>query len=77
MHGKKPWFRVKRHGYGVGLPIAWEGWLLLALFAGATVLAAASFSKLVSCVVLVFLTPIVILIARFRSDDVWRWRDGD
>jgi len=27
-HGK-PWFAVKRFGYGVDLPIAWEGWLLL------------------------------------------------
>ncbi len=28
---KGPWFRAKRHGFGTGLPMVWEGWLLLAL----------------------------------------------
>src|SRR3546814_14272282 len=27
---ERPWFRAKRHGYGTGLPIAWQGWVLLA-----------------------------------------------
>ena len=27
---KKPWFRAKNHGYGTGLPIAWQGWVMLA-----------------------------------------------
>jgi hypothetical protein len=22
----KPWFRVKRYGFGAGLPCSWEGW---------------------------------------------------
>ena len=26
----RPWFRPKRRGYGTGLPIAWQGWLMLA-----------------------------------------------
>ncbi|MGV7121841.1 hypothetical protein [Sphingopyxis sp. 550A] len=26
----RPWFRPKKRGYGSGLPIAWQGWALLA-----------------------------------------------
>ena len=28
----KPWFRVKRFGYGAGMPVSWEGWVVLAVF---------------------------------------------
>lgn len=75
--GKRAWFRVKRHGYGVGLPAAWEGWLVLFLYIAAVVLSALLFSELVSLVVLAILTPVLILIAYIRSDAEWRWRNGD
>ena len=26
----RPWFRPKSRGYGTGLPIAWQGWVLMA-----------------------------------------------
>ena len=26
----RPWFRAKTYGVGAGLPIAWQGWLLIA-----------------------------------------------
>jgi hypothetical protein len=29
------WFAAKRYGYGAGLPIAWQGWALLAAYMGA------------------------------------------
>jgi large subunit ribosomal protein L4 len=28
------WFPVKRYGWGWGLPTAWQGWAVLAVFAG-------------------------------------------
>jgi hypothetical protein len=31
---RKYWFRAKRYGWGWGLPGSWEGWLVLAVFAG-------------------------------------------
>ena len=31
---KRPWFAAKRFGYGAGLPIAWQGWLVVALYLG-------------------------------------------
>ena len=33
----KPWFRPKRFGYGSGLPITWQGWVLMLSYAAAIV----------------------------------------
>ena len=27
------WFRAKRYGWGWGLPVAWQGWMVLAIYA--------------------------------------------
>lgn len=37
------WFAAKRYGLGAGLPIAWQGWALIAAYLAA-VLAAAAWS---------------------------------
>ena len=26
---KKPWFRAKKYGLGWGLPVTWQGWVVL------------------------------------------------
>lgn len=31
--GKQYWFPRKTHGWGWGLPVAWQGWLVLAAYA--------------------------------------------
>ena len=28
------WFEPKKLGYGAGLPVAWQGWVLLAFYTG-------------------------------------------
>lgn len=73
---RKAWFRVKRHGYGVGLPVAWEGWLVLGFYVVVIVLTATLYSELASFAVLIVFTPILLAIAYSRSDDEWRWRNG-
>ena len=30
----KYWFRAKRYGWGWGLPCAWQGWVVFAIFFG-------------------------------------------
>ena len=30
---RKIWFPAKRYGWGWGLPVAWQGWVVLAVFA--------------------------------------------
>jgi hypothetical protein len=32
------WFAVKRYGWGWGLPVRWQGWLVLALYFAVVVL---------------------------------------
>ncbi|AOI58158.1 hypothetical protein [Burkholderia diffusa] len=31
-NGKRIWFPAKRYGWGWGLPVAWQGWVVLLLF---------------------------------------------
>ena len=34
----KYWFPAKRYGWGWGLPVRWEGWVCLAIYAGCVAL---------------------------------------
>ena len=74
---RRPWFAVKRFGYGVGLPIAWEGWLLLSVFVAAMTLSALLLPPLVFAVLIIPLTTAVLYLAYVRSDGEWRWRNGE
>lgn len=74
---KKPWFPVKRHGYGVGFPVAWEGWLALCLYLATAVGAAVLLSPLPTVIVLVMASAAIGYISYVRSDDEWRWRGGE
>lgn len=73
---KAIWFRVKRYGYGVGLPVAWQGWLVLALHLAAIMLSGMIFSGAGALAAAVVLTPAVLWLAHEHSDAPWRWRDG-
>jgi len=73
----KPWFAVKRFGYGVGLPIAWEGWLLLSVFVAAMTLSGLLLSPLVFALAVIPMTAAVIYFAYARSDGDWRYRNGE
>ena len=35
---RKYWFPAKRYGWGWGLPVRWQGWLVIAAFVGLLVL---------------------------------------
>lgn len=75
--GKKPWFPVKRFGYGVGLPIAWEGWLVTILYMAAMILSGLLLTTWAFVVTAIPLTIAFILISHLRSDDDWRYRNGE
>ena len=69
----KPWFAAKRYGYGAGLPIAWQGWALLAGLGELLVPAqTALFILLVA-----FATGLLIWISARRTRGGWRWRWGE
>lgn len=71
-----PWFRVKRYGYGVDLPLTWQGWLLIGGFIAGSILAGLFLPIPAFLAFLVIATPTIIVIARKKSNDEWRWRDG-
>lgn len=71
-----PWFRVKRYGYGVDLPIAWQGWLLMGGYTLAALLAGLWLPLWAFLGVMAVMTPLLLVVARRRSDAEWRWRDG-
>ena len=71
------WFAPKRLGYGAGLPISWQGWLITGLYAA--VVAAAGFAfkdrpaALLAIVVPATATLIVISAKTTRGGWRWRW----
>jgi hypothetical protein len=79
----KPWFLPKRFGYGAGLPIAWQGWVLLAGYAltvvGLALLAARSgpVASAGLAAIVAVLTVGFVVIARARTRGEWRWRWGE
>lgn len=76
--GRKIWFPAKRYGWGWGLPVAWQGWLVLASYV--VLLLAGKFYLLSSHHVLGFvvyvliLTMILVVICRYKGEPAkWRW----
>jgi len=79
----KPWFRVKRYGYGAGLPCAWQGWAVMAAYAAAVVVVVILLGPLADAQPLTYFlaitapTALVVFIAWRKSDAPWRWRSGE
>ncbi len=71
-----PWFRAKRHGYGAGLPIAWQGWFLMALhaamIAGLALALQDQPAVVTIAVLLAGLAPLPLY--RAKTEGGWRWR---
>ena len=78
----RPWFRPKRRGYGAGLPIAWQGGVLIAYLAiaglsawvGATV---AHTGPFIAAGMMIFVTIALFVISARTTRGGWRWRWGD
>ena len=78
LNDSKPWFRQKSFGYGAGLPVAWQGWALLAahivLLVGLGALLRDKPAALVAVVITAALLPMPLYAA--RTEGGWRWRWG-
>ena len=74
----KPWFAPKRFGYGASLPIAWQGWLLLAVhiaaMIGVSLLMLPNTMASIGLTLLVALLPLPVYARRTRGG--WKWRNG-
>ena len=71
------WLAPKRCGYGAGLPLTWQGWLVCLVYCMAMTLAA---SLLVESTILGFVavtgtaTAAFLLVCARRTRGGWRWR---
>jgi len=75
----KPWFRVKRYGFGAGLPCSWEGWALLAGFLVVIVTSGVAFAgrdPMLHLGIVLASTTIVVVVSWRKSDGPWKWRWG-
>lgn len=72
------WFAPKRYGLGAGLPIVWQGWAVLVLFAlvvGAALLLFGPDDPLALAIVIPAILALLIVTARTtRGGWLWRWR---
>jgi hypothetical protein len=73
------WFAPKRYGYGSGVPIAWQGWVVtlvyVAIVVGATQLLKNNGWAMGSAIVTATAIFLVIVIKNTRGG--WRRRWGD
>jgi hypothetical protein len=79
MSDEPEWFAPKRFGYGAGLPISWQGWVLTLGFVALAVLGSLliPYSWIGAASVLVMLTAGFLLITARTTKGGWRWRWGD
>ena len=72
----RPWFRPKSRGYGTGLPIAWQGWVMMiahiALITGVVMLFQDRPVLTTIAVALVGLAPLPLY--RAKTEGGWRWQ---
>jgi len=72
------WFRAKRHGWGWGLPIAWQGWLVFAAYF-VLVMAGAILFPQASIVLFIgyeFLLACLLFVICWMKGEPLRWRWG-
>jgi hypothetical protein len=73
------WFAPKRYGYGAGLPLTWQGWVLYLVYWATVTLAAwllAERTILGFAAILVTATAAFILVCARKTRGGWHWRWG-
>ncbi|MCA1653093.1 MAG: hypothetical protein ABR588_03860 [Sphingomicrobium sp.] len=75
---EQPWFGAKRYGYGAGLPISRQGWLVTLIFMIVAIGAGMLFADRPLALAAVLLPAILIfiIIAMRTTEGGWRWRWG-
>ena len=73
------WFPAKRYGWGWGLPVAWQGWVVLLGYALLLTAGLAGYRRTHDPMFFVFLAAItagLIAISWWKGEKP-RWRSGD
>ena len=78
--GPPYWFPTKRYGWGWGLPIRWEGWVVLGVYLALFPLGFLLFppnERLVEFMVYTHVITLVLISVCWRKGEPPRWRWGD
>jgi hypothetical protein len=77
----KAWFPAKRYGYGWGLPLRWQGWLVFALYALSLLFLELRFDRTRAfefAAEVIVLTAVLIAICVWKGERPrWRWGRSD
>ena len=74
------WFPAKRYGWGWGLPIAWQGWVVLVVFLGLVIAGAVEIrphQHLLDFILYVCALSVVFGCVCWLKGEPARWRWGD
>ncbi|WP_296678463.1 hypothetical protein [Novosphingobium sp.] len=75
------WFAPHRYGFGAGMPIAWQGWLMLItqiVLAGSAVwFLDGNETAQVAALLVIIMVPLPLMIAKTRGGWKWRWGDRE
>ena len=79
MTDRPEWFAPKRYGYGAGLPIAWQGWAVIAAFLAVVAVTGVLFgeNELLAATIIVPAIAMLLLITARTTRGGWRWRWGE
>lgn len=72
------WFAPKRYGLGSGLPVSWQGWVVLLVYTAAIVGAFFLFGErsAATYAILIIATAILLVVTARTTRGGWRWRWG-
>ena len=72
------WFAPKRYGYGSGVPISWQGWLVTIAYVLFVIVVVARFHErpLQMIGVMALPTTVFVLTCARTTRGGWRWRWG-
>ncbi len=71
------WFAAKRYGYGSGLPLRWQGWMVMAAMLAGLLLIALKMHGFARALSTICLLTAFCLLCAAKTRGGWRWRWGD
>jgi hypothetical protein len=76
---RQPWFRAKRYGWGWGLPLTWQGWLVLGIYCALVAVGALRFATThdITLIAGFALLTLVFVAICWATGERPRWRWGD
>lgn len=79
------WFRPKRQGIGIGIPLSWKGWALYIAYLGVIIAIPSVFqyglgnrgTVLLRTLAIVLVSIPFFWVAWKKTEGGWHWRKGD